>query len=188
MLGDFARVAVIVAHPDDETMWAGGLLARYGNKAHVLCCSTPKTDKIRAEKFYDACAVYGAQATVRAVTDEGPGVPLDLRHINLIEFDAIVTHNADGEYGHPHHKEVHRFCIKEAAKRKLPVFTFGPHGAGHGAISIILTPREEATRLRALQCYDHILPYCGRPLPKWQALLERYGNLKAIETYDAHQP
>lgn len=185
MLTPYRNVALIVAHPDDETMWAGGLLARYGHKIHVLCCSTPSRDKVRADKFFDACAIYGAQGTVRAVLDEGHGKPLDLTHIELVQFDAVVTHNADGEYGHPHHKEVHRFCIKEAAKRKLPVFTFGSHGTARGAIKIKLTAREEELRLRALQCYDHILPYCGRPLPKWQALLERYGNLPAVETYDS---
>lgn len=184
MLESFKSPAIIVAHPDDETLWAGGLLARFGHKITLVCCSTPSKDSIRAEKCMDAANIYGVRRfQLCGSEDEGPDTPLKQLFIPSGDYDVIVTHNEAGEYGHLHHKQVHNVVVN---KWDIPIFTFGPRKTERGAIEFKLTPEEIDTRQRALQCYDHLLPYCGRTMTKWQALIERYGELKPVETYDAH--
>lgn len=178
--------AMVVAHPDDETIWGGGLLARYGHLFTVICCSIPLRDPVRAEKFYDACDAYHVKPILLPYQEEGPDVPL--KHMpKLNGFDCIVTHNIWGEYGHLHHKQLYHHVIN-AAPKDIPIYTFGSRPDGQGKLRITLTHIELAIRESALQCYDHILPYCGRPITKWQALLERYGKLQSVETYDSYKP
>lgn len=180
----FKSAAVVVAHPDDETLFAGGFLARHGRKCTVICCTTPMRDPIRIDKFLDACKVYGAYAQPEAAMDAGPERPIQL-NLNLEAFDLVLTHNRWGEYGHPHHVMVHQHVLKRA---KCPVLVFGDERAlrfKRNKLELRLTHREEVIRMEALQSYNHVLPYNGRDLPKWEALLERYGNLKAVEVFDA---
>lgn len=169
--------AVVSAHPDDETIWAGGLIGSLPGCWTVICCSIPRTDPIRAWKFFDACDVLGANARLLPYV-ETPGDPLkNLDQIVLSEFDVVVTHNAQGEYGHEHHKQVHRFVVG----RRPDCFTFGFR---RGGIRFPLKPEAQARKRSALKCYDHISPSDGKA--KWQALLERYGDAIEIdaETYD----
>lgn len=133
----------IGAHPDDETMLAGGTLAwaaRNGVTVHILCATRgeggevgdpPVTTQdqlgaVREAELRCAGAKLGA-ASVEFLpfedpqmvpTDEDPAPPTALGRIAaepeefeaaLVEVirrlrpDAIVTHGANGEYGHPQH-------------------------------------------------------------------------------------
>ena len=40
----------VVAHPDDETLFAAGAIIRSGGDWTVICCSTPESDPIRDRK------------------------------------------------------------------------------------------------------------------------------------------
>jgi LmbE family N-acetylglucosaminyl deacetylase len=174
------RGAVVVAHPDDEVMWVGGLLARYGEAFTVICCSIPARDPVRAWKFFDACAVLGAAARLMPF-QERPPAPLD--HLDLLDlsgFDLIVTHNAVGEYGHAHHVQLHRH-IKKRWPDKTATFGWAPDSRGE--VVLHLTADEQAKRLAALKCYDHVSPSDGRP--KWEALLDHYAIDLRIETHHA---
>src|SRR5262245_29588921 len=96
------RLAVVTAHPDDESLWCGGLLLRYPGNWTVICCSTPKRDPIRAYKFFDACERLGARGRI-VVQPEDLNTKLSFAWIDLSPYDLIVTHGEAGEYGHPHH-------------------------------------------------------------------------------------
>lgn len=181
MIGRVNNGAVIIAHPDDETIWAGGLIASYPGLFTVICCSIPRTDPIRAFKFFDACKALGAEARLLPYV-ETPSEPLKhLDQISLERFDVVVTHNAQGEYGHLHHQQVHRFV----AERRTSFLTFGFRRGQHlGSTVVGLSDDAGKKKRAALQCYDHVSPSDGKP--KWQALLERYPEAIdfGVETYD----
>jgi LmbE family N-acetylglucosaminyl deacetylase len=108
------RVAVIVAHPDDETLWAGGtMLARPEWDWFVMTlCRASDTD--RAPKFFRALRRLGAAGTMGDLDDGPEQIPLAkeaLRNTILsllpdTTFDRVVTHGAHGEYTrHRRHEE-----------------------------------------------------------------------------------
>jgi LmbE family N-acetylglucosaminyl deacetylase len=166
--------ALVVAHPDDETLWGAGIMLRHPGDWTVICCSIPRRDPIRAWKFFDACTVLGAKPRLLPFTEAEPTESLmGLSTIDLSRFDCIVTHNHAGEYGHLHHKQV-AAMIPKAIR----------FGEGVGGQPLELTAAESGKKLQALKCYDHVLPYGGRKIPKWEALLERYGaHLLHTESY-----
>jgi hypothetical protein len=169
------RRALVVAHPDDESLWFGGLLAAEPGNWTVICCSTPRTDPIRAEKFFDACKVLNAHAALIRLVETDT---LDISSLDLSGFDQIVTHNSVGEYGHKHHLQLNRHL---AAKYKIVT---GCYGKAPGPKKIALNEHQLGLKLAALRCYDHVSPSDG--IPKWRALIDRYGGQfdLAVETYD----
>jgi hypothetical protein len=170
------RSAIVVAHPDDETLWCGGYPLRYPGDWTVLCCSVPRIDPIRAIKFFDACAILGVCGDVLPFTESQPNEALGhLDKLDLSGFDLILTHNAAGEYGHRHHQSVHQYVTRHATCK---VMTF--KGT---QVRLDLTPDETARKLAALACYDHTSPTDAKP--KWQALLDRYHIDPTVETYDS---
>jgi LmbE family N-acetylglucosaminyl deacetylase len=166
-----ASALVVVAHPDDETLWAAGQVmqwAEQGAAVQVLCCSTPKRDPERAVRFLRACGVLGAQGAVLGSVDRGAHQALAMpRPETLRGFDCVLTHNALGEYGHPHHVQVHEFVKRHVAS---PLMYFGREMPG--AVPYQLTARQLERKLEALKCYDHTS--CTDRKPKWEALLDRY--------------
>lgn len=185
MLEKARNCLLITAHPDDEILWAGGLLARFASKFTVICCSTPTRDLERAENFKRAMMALGIKSSrILPTPDCSAEKPLSSLPIIPQNFDVIVTHNQWGEYGHLHHRQINEHVMARRGSAK--VYTFGHRSGGKGAIDFKLSAKDDSIRARALLCYDHVLPYEGVPMPKWQALLKRYGNLKPIETYDSH--
>lgn len=107
-------VAIIVAHPDDETLWVGGTILSnpFWNCFVVSLCRKNDTD--RARRFFEALKIYDAEG-IMGDMDDGPDQnPLDTKEIeleiiNLLpsrKFDLIITHNQSGEYTkHLRHEE-----------------------------------------------------------------------------------
>lgn len=177
----------VVAHPDDEVLWAGGLIMQNAGEWTVMCVSIPRADPVRAKKFKDSCRILGAEA--RLIDWQEPAASEQMTHLNeidLSEFDHILTHNAWGEYGHVHHRCVHQWVRRKWGNKKIS--TFGYRYCGEGVHKLVLSEFEEARKMKALRQYDHESNYEGRTIPKWQALYERYiekeGIPFAIETYD----
>ena len=110
------RALVIVAHPDDETIWMGGVILRNFDIDWTVFSLCRKNDCDRAPKFRRACEKYGASAIISDLEDEGlmdvkssvPGIEKRIRdNIGNRRFNYIFTHARDGEYGHPRHIGVH---------------------------------------------------------------------------------
>src|SRR6185369_9909067 len=95
---------LVVAHPDDESLFFGGLLASEPGDWTVISCSIPRTDPIRAWKFFDACEVLGAKPRLLPFSE----TEFNISALELSSFDQIVTHNSAGEYGHPQHLQLNR--------------------------------------------------------------------------------
>lgn len=116
-----ARVAVVVGHPDDETLWAGGYL-KANPGTDVLVCTIPIKDPQRCADFFKVCSYWKANGSfIARHTDREP--LKDLRHVQRIVegYDLVLTHNAIGEYGHEQHIAVHN-AVKETG---IPMKVFG---------------------------------------------------------------
>ncbi len=107
--------AVIVAHPDDETLWAGGLILMHPEAHWTVATVCRKSDLDRSGKFFQAMEVYHA-AGIMGDLDDGPEQrPLacvEVEHTIMAllpsdRFDFIFTHALWGEYTyHLRHEEV----------------------------------------------------------------------------------
>ncbi|MBU0662411.1 PIG-L family deacetylase [Candidatus Micrarchaeota archaeon] len=118
---------VIVAHPDDETIWMGGTIIRNKGWDWTILSLCRCDDRDRAPRFAKACKILGAKAIMSDLDDENPEKPLPTSEIKkrikkLLarkEFDFIFTHGKNGEYGHNRHIEAARAVEEMIASREL---------------------------------------------------------------------
>lgn len=119
-IGRNSKCAVIVAHPDDETLWAGGLILMHPEVDWTVVAICRRTDPDRAPKFFKALERLDATG-IMADLDDGPEQnPLDNSEVqktitNLLpceRFDLIITHSTSGEYTrHLRHEETARAVL-----------------------------------------------------------------------------
>ncbi len=133
-------VLAVFAHPDDESLSAGGLLARTASEGGRSAVVTPTwaADSQRAMELAEALRFLGAEsprllgyADARlpesargrprfcdAPLDEAVGELVD--HIRDFRPDIIVTHDAyGGVTGHPDHLHTHRVTVLAAQAAAL---------------------------------------------------------------------
>jgi len=110
----YSNCAVIVAHPDDETLWAGGLMLMHPKVKWTVVTLCRKSDPDRAQKFFKALEKLSAEGFMADLDDGPEQTPLDSNQVQkTIElllpsnrFDLIITHNPSGEYTrHLRHEE-----------------------------------------------------------------------------------
>jgi LmbE family N-acetylglucosaminyl deacetylase len=178
------KCALVVAHPDDEVLWFGGLLLRHPGNWTVFCCSTPTRDPVRAYKFFTSCERLGAVGRVLPFRETLQAPLVGLEEIDLAGFDVVVTHGAAGEYGHPHHKQVHEFVISRRPQSALVLTSC--YGEKLSLVSLWnrLTELEWAAKLRALMAYDHPIAWGGTTQPSYLALITEYGTPGIYHGFD----
>ncbi len=121
-------VAVIVAHPDDETLWAGGTILSHPMWKWFVVCLCRSTDQERSEKFYNALKILNAEGIMGNLDDEPEQQPLAKNEVEQTllpllprqYFDLIITHNPSGEYTkHLRHEEISKAVIELWRARKI---------------------------------------------------------------------
>ncbi|MGD0785747.1 MAG: PIG-L family deacetylase [Sedimentisphaerales bacterium] len=111
---DTKTALVVVAHPDDETLWSGGTILSHPEINWTIMTLCRKSDPDRAPKFFKVAKQLGAKGFM-ADLDDGPDQkPLKqtdiqktiLSALSEKSFDIILTHNLKGEYTrHLRHEE-----------------------------------------------------------------------------------
>jgi len=121
-------VAIIVAHPDDETLWAGGTILNNPSWKCFIVCLCRKNDKDRAPKFYNTLKELNAEGIMGNLNDGPNQTPLKEGEVerDILEllppthFDLVISHNPTGEYTkHLRHEEISWAVITLWHKKKI---------------------------------------------------------------------
>ncbi len=113
-------VAVIVAHPDDETLWTGGTILSHPSWKWFIITLCRASDSNRAPKFLQALKALGAEGKMGDLDDSPEQKPLAetevqetiLQLLPRKHFDLMIAHDPAGEYTrHVRHEEIGRAAI-----------------------------------------------------------------------------
>ncbi len=118
---------MIVAHPDDEIIFGGLILSRYQHQSWTILCVTNASHVQRSTEFIKVMSVLGCSyemwdyndpctinrkhlcrngLCLSCLTYPNNNYHDDLRQYlltNGYKYRRIISHNINGEYGHPHH-------------------------------------------------------------------------------------
>lgn len=120
-------VLCVHAHPDDEALFTGGVLARsaeFGARTAVVTCTWREGD-LRVDELKRSLAILGAgEPRLLGYTDNAfdggvqfttadfdDAVAKLVGHIREFRPDVVVTYDAFGSYGHPDHIHAHRVTL-----------------------------------------------------------------------------
>jgi LmbE family N-acetylglucosaminyl deacetylase len=126
-----AHNLIVVAHPDDETIFFGGLMQRHRTKLWTIVCMTDANadgdGRRRKKQFEKACRlqgvkdaqwwgfpdIYEKRLDISAMTDGLLALP---------KPHEVYTHGIIGEYGHPHHQDV-SYAVHKAFSENARVYS-----------------------------------------------------------------
>ncbi|WP_309118305.1 PIG-L family deacetylase [Paenibacillus sp.] len=122
---------MIVAHPDDESIFGGAALLE--GRGWKVVCVTNGNNRVRREEFAKAMRYVGAERDIWTFPDrrrgdfDRPALKEALRRtIEERPYRVIVTHGPEGEYGHPQHVALYE-VLQELAGDRLRTFATCEH-------------------------------------------------------------
>ena len=128
VFADIKTAAVIVAHPDDETLWAGGTILLNPQIGWTILSLCRKSDPDRSPKFFRVIDQFGAKGFMTDLDDGPDQKPLKQTDIEKTilsalpekSFDIILTHNPKGEYTrHLRHEDLAALADGEGLQDQL---------------------------------------------------------------------
>jgi LmbE family N-acetylglucosaminyl deacetylase len=149
---------VLVAHPDDEVLFAGELLLQHPQVEWDVLCMTYRDDHPRGQRFgvsMECFAARGCQVNGNmAGLPDNDGMVLSLsdyarwrsalrEHVAGMHYDFAITHNRLGEYGHGHHMALHNIAKEVLLTDHLWFF--------YGAAPTSVGPQERLQNLRSIR-------------------------------------
>ena len=122
---------LVCAHPDDETIFCGGLLQVYRRRPwKVICVTDGNADgqgPARKQDFMNACKELKVKDSEMLDFPDIFNQRLDIDRLQKrLDEEApseVFTHGVLGEYGHPHHQDVCIAAHRVFKARKLPVWS-----------------------------------------------------------------
>jgi LmbE family N-acetylglucosaminyl deacetylase len=114
------RAAVVVAHPDDETLWCGGYILTHPEFLWRIVSLCRGGDPDRAPKYRQVLQQLRAEGEMADLDDGTEQVPLPvkqvretaLRLLTAGSYNLILTHGPSGEYTrHRRHAECCRAVV-----------------------------------------------------------------------------
>ena len=98
------RAAIVVAHPDDETLWSGGTVRMHPDWQWTVVSLCRATDPDRAPRFLRAVQELGGMGKMGNLDDGPEQLPLDETEVQQIllsllpseHFDFVLTHSPYG--------------------------------------------------------------------------------------------
>jgi len=184
--------ALVVAHPDDETLWAGGTLLLHPKMTWRVFALCRAGDLDRAPKFRRALEELGASGDIADLDDgpeQAPLAPADVeeticRFLGADEFDLLLTHGPKGEYTrHRRHEETSRAvaALWQAGRirtRELWMFAYEDGGGARLPEAIREAHRKLPLRSATWQAKRRIITevygfapesWEARTTPRWEA-------------------
>jgi LmbE family N-acetylglucosaminyl deacetylase len=178
------KVAIIVAHPDDETLWAGGTILSHPQWSCFIVCLSRSEDEERSRKFFQALNILKSVGVIGNLDDgpeqkplaeyEAERVILDLlpdRH-----YDLIITHNPTGEYTkHLRHEETSKAVLSLWQNGKISTTELWTFAYEDGNRQYLPQPVDNAnicrtlTRRIWLRKYSIITEIYGFSPDSWEA-------------------
>lgn len=176
--------AVVVAHPDDEVLWCGGVVLDRPAWAWHIVTACRASDADRAPKFQRVLKTLGATGAMADLNDGPEQTPLDPAHLQATvvallgrrEWDVVFTHGPHGEYTrHRRHEEVCRAVVAlwaagQLSTRVLALFAYEdgrrqylPRPAPDADVALALTPPMWQRK------YDLITEVYGFAADSWEA-------------------
>jgi hypothetical protein len=178
---------MIVAHPDDETLWGAAHLL---TDEYLVVCLTNGWNENRRNEFVESMKTTNdkyillnypdirkqysdSKYDTDMLTTCMTGLQKDIETIlSYKAWDTVVTHNPNGEYGKYHHKTVSSL-VTEACKTDCPDASLWYFGYYYNAdkvtgetISSQLLPIKQAmvdryypTAKGAINAFGHMIPY-----------------------------
>ena len=170
---------MVVAHPDDETIWGGSHLLK---DDYLVVCVTCGRNRIRNHEIEEAMEISKDQVIMLGYPDKTFGkrndwhkykkqIKKDINKIlNAKVYNEITTHNPKGEYGHVHHQMTSELVTEVVMENHLEnkLYYFGKYyskkriGKYDDKIPVIDNRKEKNKMLAVYKSQEFIHEYFGQ--------------------------